>query len=232
MQNKPLVSVICPLWNRREFMPSALQCFQSQDWPNAELIVADNSDEGQTVEDLVQGVDRVVYCRVAGDRRTTGAMRNIACEAARGDILIHADSDDWFAPNRITDQVTRLLETKAQMTGYRSFAFADDSTRRAWRYAGPMRGFVAGTSQCYLRSYWVHAKGFADRSVGEDSDFTRRCQVVSVASGVNMCVARVHSQNTADPQRALYERDWKGERGDVFREIPYSGLADIGYPVL
>ncbi|HWF90349.1 MAG TPA: glycosyltransferase, partial [Pyrinomonadaceae bacterium] len=86
----PLVSCIMPTYNRRLFVPQAIRCFLRQDYPNLELLVVD--DGPNPVADCVPESDRIRYIRL-DNRATVGAKRNLACEQARGEFIVHWDDD-------------------------------------------------------------------------------------------------------------------------------------------
>src|SRR5262249_33338037 len=98
----PLVTCIMPTTSdRRAFVPQAIRSFLRQDYPRCELLVL---DDGTTpVADLVPPDDRIRYVRHVS-KRTIGAKRNIACEQARGDLIVHWDDDDWYPPTRVSRQ--------------------------------------------------------------------------------------------------------------------------------
>jgi glycosyltransferase involved in cell wall biosynthesis len=75
-----------PTYNRRRFVPEAIRLFLAQDYPAKELIVVDDGEDN--VADLIPNHPQIRYLCL--DRRhSLGAKRNIACEAARGDIIAH-----------------------------------------------------------------------------------------------------------------------------------------------
>ena len=135
-------------------------------------------------------------------------MRNICCAEARGEVIIHWDDDDWSAPERIAHQLAFMEKTGKPFVGYHAISFWDTN------YRGPAENapfcyigtepYAAGTSQCYLRSYWEKSK-FNDRmSLGEDSDFSQRAKSsgqLASCDGRQMIVARAHSDSTSPPQR-------------------------------
>src|SRR5947209_5987073 len=45
MSEHPMISCLCPTRNRPAFLRQSLAYFSSQDYPNAELIIVDDSDE-------------------------------------------------------------------------------------------------------------------------------------------------------------------------------------------
>ncbi len=164
-----LVSCIMPTYNRREFVPRAIEYFLRQDYANKELIIVD--DGTNPISDLIPNDDRLRYIRLA-ERRTIGAKRNQACEAARGNIICHWDDDDWHAPWRITYQVGALQHDRASVCGLNYLLFYDPTSNRAWQYVYPrqQRFWLSGSSLCYTRSFWA-AHRFADINVGEDARF-------------------------------------------------------------
>ncbi len=166
---KPLVSCIMPTYNRRTFVPHAIEYFLRQDYARKELIIVD--DGADPIGDLGPADDRIRYIRLA-ERRTIGAKRNLACEAARGDIICHWDDDDWHAAWRITYQVEALQREYAAVCGINQLLFYELITNRAWQYVYPkdQRFWLSGSSLCYPRSFWA-AHRFADINVGEDARF-------------------------------------------------------------
>lgn len=110
----PLVSCIMPTFNRRAFIPLALQGFFSQDYPHRELLILDDGND--PIGDLVEDLPGVRYIRLP-NRMAIGAKRNLACEQARGDIIAQWDDDDWYSPGRLTYQVAPLLTGQAEITG-------------------------------------------------------------------------------------------------------------------
>lgn len=110
----PMVSCIMPTFNRRAFVPHALRYFLQQDYPNRELIIVDDGDDG--IGDLVKDMPCVSYLRLNA-RTSIGAKRNLACQHAQGSIIAHWDDDDWYSPDRLRYQAAPILARKADMTG-------------------------------------------------------------------------------------------------------------------
>ena len=160
-------------------------------------------------------------------RLTIGAKRNLACWLARGEFVAHIDSDDCSGPDRLTDQITRLLESGKAVTGYHSLLFTNGSSW--WRYdgqvfsgiVGNVRG-VFGTSLLYRKDWWqkhpfvAGPKDFRDY---EDRAFVlaavRDGQLIE-APAADMMYARVHPDNSSpkgigDPVRwkRVAEPSWQ-----------------------
>ena len=199
MPNIDLVSCIMPTRDRRAFVPDALRHFLAQDYPSLELIVVD--DGSDPVADLMPGDPRVRYVRLAG-RHTVGGKRNIACELARGGIIVHWDDDDWYPTTRVTTQAAALRDRRADLCGSSTLYFHDRGRRKAWlyRYSGGAP-WVAGATLAYRRSVWQRTP-FAEIQVGEDADFLWRDQTKKVVdmSDPRLCVATIHPGNVC-PKR-------------------------------
>jgi glycosyltransferase involved in cell wall biosynthesis len=145
-----LVSCIMPTHNRRSLIRVSLNCYLSQDWPDKELVVVD--DGADTVRDLVkQLVPDAVYIYLA-EKQMIGTKRNLACEASSGDAICHFDDDDWSGVGRIRDQVTRLIESGKQMTGYHSIIYWNGTEARCYASADPE--YAVGTTMCYQKRFW------------------------------------------------------------------------------
>src|SRR5438874_1492302 len=101
----PLVSCIMPTHNRRAFVPQAIEYFLRQDYPNKELIIVDDGTD--PVSDLVPADERIHYIRL-DVKQPIGTKRNLACQEARGSIIIHWDDDDWHASYQLSYQVEEI----------------------------------------------------------------------------------------------------------------------------
>ena len=196
-----VVTAILPTRGRAEFAARAVACFRAQTWPEKELLIVDDAD----LPSFPEPPAGIGYVRVPR-RLTIGAKRNLACSRAQGDVVIHFDDDDWSAPQRMTDQVERLIATGAPITGYHSMLFEDTAGRR-WKYCGNPH-YALGTSLCYEREFWQR-QPFPDRDTGEDNAVVMRAraELVAVDAG-ELMVARIHSGNTSPKRPESGASEW------------------------
>jgi len=212
-----LVSCIMPTYNREDLIRVALQCYLSQDWPDKELVVID--DGAETVRDLVKHwVPDAVYIYLA-EKQMIGTKRNLACEAARGEVVCHFDDDDWSAAGRVRDQATRLLESRKQMTGYHSITYWDGI--KAYRYVSAVPQYAVGTTMCYQKSFW-DAHRFPEKNYAEDNTLVYKArderQLITVDAG-QMMVVRSHASCTSSPEKLRQNRWPEAPRKSVPREF-------------
>lgn len=189
----PLVSAIMPTANRHRFVPGAIDNFLAQTYPNKELVIVD--DGRKSIESVLPKSDLIRYWRYKA-KYNIGQKRNLACERAQGEMIVHWDDDDRSAPDRIEKQITLMRSTHIPVTGYHTILLYDEDARQGYKYTGT-KEFATGTSLCYKRSWWQTHR-FLDQQSGEDSDFVRRAagHLISV-DGASMLVARIHSRGTS-----------------------------------
>jgi glycosyltransferase involved in cell wall biosynthesis len=193
-----LVSCIMPTYNRRPFVPLAIELFLRQDYPNRELVILDDGTD--PVGDLIPDHPLIRYERLR-TRLALGPKRNLACERASGELIAHWDDDDWYAPHRLSAQVSALQAAGADVCGLSSLLFYDPLTGSAWRYRYPSqsaRPWVAGSSLLFRRAFWEQNRFDAVRT-GEDTRFLWQSRSRNVASldDENLLVATVHRRNTS-----------------------------------
>jgi glycosyltransferase involved in cell wall biosynthesis len=208
MGPRPLVSAIMPTRDRAHLLPLAIAALIAQDWPHErlELIVVDDGAEpvGSLIRELLAGSGiELEYLRMCGSQledwqRRIGAKRNLACEMARGEFIVHWDDDDWSAPGRIREQVELLEAGGKALTGYHTLLFWDAANRQASRYTNTPT-YACGSSFCYRRQWWKQHL-FPAANIGEDNHFVTEArdagQLVALP-GRRQMVARIHAGNTS-----------------------------------
>jgi glycosyltransferase involved in cell wall biosynthesis len=197
---QPLVSCIMPTADRRVFVPQAIQCFLQQDYANRELIVVDDGID--VVADLIPPGPRIRYVRLEG-KHTIGAKRNLACQEAKGEIIVHWDDDDWMANWRLSYQVASLLKEQADLCGLDKVLYYDPRSGQAWQYIYPKgrRPWVAGNTLCYTKAFW-QGNPFPDMNVGEDTRFlwSNHPKNMLTLQDVAFYIALIHPGNTSPKQ--------------------------------
>lgn len=108
---EPLVSCLCVTENRHAFMPWLLWGYDRQRWARRELVIVDSSDPPA---ELPERDDVRVIRTPLGS--SLGHKRNVALEAARGDVVAWFDDDDWQHPERLS-RLVPLLRTCAETLG-------------------------------------------------------------------------------------------------------------------
>lgn len=174
----PLVSCVMPTRDRADFVLHSVRLFQRQEYPNRELIVVDDGDDG--LEPQLPSDARIRYLRaVRGE--SIGAKRNRACAAAQGAFIAQWDDDDWYGPSRLSAQLAPLLAGRADITGLTTPVFFDLPAWRFWAVTPQLhrRLFVAdvhGGTLVFARHVWERLGVYPDASLAEDAAFLARAR--------------------------------------------------------
>lgn len=195
LQPKPLISLVCPTYNRSKYLSTAIRCFTQQTYPNVELIIIDDGHE----ELGIPADGRIHYVQLA-ERTPTGTKRNIGVRHAKGSIIANLDDDDWSSPHRIADQFQRLIASGKAVTGYNTSILYDEVTKGFYKIPGGPPYYASGSSQVYWKSWWENHP-YPDCSFGEDSVFSREARLadqLAIADPGTMLIVRRHASNTSD----------------------------------
>lgn len=203
MRGNPFVTCLILTRNRRHWLPCAIQSAQYQTYKNREiLIVAD----GDSVADLVPNDPSIRLVQL--DRYLEiGPKRNLGCSHARGGIIANWDDDDWSHPERLADQIARLIASGKDVTGYDAMRFTDGTNW--WQFWAPRNvvgvGRPLGTSLVFRKEWWMR-NPFPSVHVGEDgtfADVAREQNALITTEAGELMYATIHPENTS-PRDLLY----------------------------
>ncbi|MGA1875564.1 MAG: class I SAM-dependent methyltransferase [bacterium] len=202
---KPLVSCIMPTYNRRGFIPHAIQYFLRQDYNPKELVIIDDGTD--TISDLVPHNKHIRYFRL-NQKMTLGAKLNMACEYSFGTIIANWDDDDWYASWRLSYQVETLTSHGTDLCGINKLLYFDLRTGRAYQYIYPsdQRVWLLGSTLCYSKKLWINNR-FADINVGMDGLFVWATppERITVLQDSTFSVFMIHEYNVS-PKKT--EGEW------------------------
>ena len=114
----PMVSLCTPTFNRRPFIPIALECFKNQTYPRdrMEWIIVDDGTD--SVEDLFKAAaedyPQIRYIRCP-KRMNLGEKRNYMHTFVKGTIIVYMDDDDYYPPERVEHAVDTLQNNREAM---------------------------------------------------------------------------------------------------------------------
>ncbi len=201
----PTVSLITPTFNRRPFIPKLIEYIKHQTYPaeRMEWLVFD--DGSDPIEDLLtphMTSMNIQYIRES-EKLNVGEKRNRLNQAARGEIIICMDDDDYYPPERVAHVVHTLRsKPKAQICGSTTayMYFADDKS--IWQ-AGPHAPTHATFGTMAYRKSYVSSH-MCDSSVvhAEEIDFTRQYKEPLVQLDPRKVMLVIcHDANTVDKRK-------------------------------
>ena len=206
------VSAVMPTTAARsKYVAKSVQCFLKQTFHDVELVVLSDTFSASLAA-IVDVNPRIRY--VYGPLpdcalwETIGGKRNAINSMAGGRIIVNWDDDDWYAPDRIADQVGLLISSGKQVVGYHSMLYYRERDGGTFRYKYRGGGnYASGATQCYWKEYWA-ANPYPLMTIGEDSSFSmtaesKKCLVSTEGRG--MIVVRAHGANTGKPSLGSHD---------------------------
>jgi glycosyltransferase involved in cell wall biosynthesis len=195
-----LITVELCTHNRREYLAEVVDCYLSQIWKDKELLVIDDgSDRCRDLFDRVPAQE-LAYVYLDTPAKNLSAKRNIAATLARGEIIVHFDSDDWAAPTRINHQVESLISSGSEVGGYHTAHFWDEAKAQASCYLGS-KNYSWGAALCYLKSFAIQHPWPENITVAEDNCFVgiaQRKKLITAIDGRGQMVARIQGEKASN----------------------------------
>lgn len=157
---------------------------------------ADRDEFNQRIRQIVksQDYDGEIEHLIGFGKASIGIKRNELCSRATGDIILHFDSDDLYAPDWISRSVKALTDSKAELTGLSSCYFYDISGKLyEYKWTGG-QPYICEATMCYWRKAWDRVK-FANTSDGEGKVFCANTRVKAHGYKEGFAAIR-HGKNT------------------------------------
>lgn len=130
MNAAPFISCLCVTENRPAFMPWLLWNYDRQTWPARELIIVDSSPAP------FRSGRPDVHIIAASPGTGVAAKRNLALQAAQGEIIAWFDDDDWQRPQKLA-RLAEALAGGAPYAGSAAAWFVDLWQERCVAYRTP-----------------------------------------------------------------------------------------------
>ncbi len=108
---KPLVSVVMPVYNGEKYIQKAVDSVLAQE-VSLELIIIDDGSTDRT-EEILEKYKNHEEIRCLKNKKNTGVSgsRNRGVKEARGTYVAFLDADDWWEKDKLKKQIALLEET-------------------------------------------------------------------------------------------------------------------------
>ena len=146
----PSVSCLCVTEKRSPFMPWLLWCFDRQKWAERELVIVDSSPE--PVKLPARGDIRVI---IAAPGTNVAQKRNLALQAAHGEIITWFDDDDWQHPEKLT-WLIEALQNGAVFAGNCKGWFVNLINDRCTQYKAPRQQIIFNSAGFWREAVLPH----------------------------------------------------------------------------
>lgn len=110
----PLVSIIVPVYNGEQRLPTLLSALHAQTYPNLEILIVDNNSTDKTSE-IIKADPSVRY--IWEGIQGCCAARNAAMPLAQGEIFAFTDDDCIPDPEWVSEGVRSLTNSDYHLAG-------------------------------------------------------------------------------------------------------------------
>ena len=105
MTKKPLISIIMNCFNGEDYIKQSIESIFSQTYENWELIFWDNNSNDKSVEIFKKYHDPRLKFFSSTNHTVLYEARNNAIQKCRGEFLTFLDTDDYWLPNKLQEQI-------------------------------------------------------------------------------------------------------------------------------
>ncbi len=126
LAGQPLVSVIIPVYNRKDTIKKAIDSVLNQTYQNIEVLVIDDGSTDSTMDVLNQfkGKGVLVFKQ---DHKGANAARNLGINHAKGEFIAFQDSDDEWLPEKLERQIAYMYSRKYEVCYCAFYLYGKDN---------------------------------------------------------------------------------------------------------
>lgn len=196
-----------PVKGRSDMLERAVELYKAQDYQHIELIIYESGARIPSFSSTQYNISHV--CTM--DIPTIGMARNKAIAWASGEIVVHLDSDDYYAKDWVSTSVRMLIESKADMVGMKDAYFYKPATNQLWHYTNNCHEkpyVVLGATMCYWKKAWQDSRyplsfdrtgqGFRNVARGEDAQFCEYAGEIAQHNYLDGFMAMRHGANSSN----------------------------------
>jgi glycosyltransferase involved in cell wall biosynthesis len=132
--SSPIVSIVVPFYNQLEYLAECIGSVIIQTFDGWELIIVDDASTEEGVDEILSGFDKKIRLIRHASNRGLGAARNTGFEAARGQLVLPLDSDDFLHPTFVARTLAALdkkPDADCVFTDFQLFGCSDE----VWKYS-------------------------------------------------------------------------------------------------
>lgn len=125
---KPIFSVVMPIYNVEKYIRNAIESVLSQTYPHFELICVDDGGQDSSM-DIVRSFDDPRIRIIRQKNRGLAAARNTGINHSRGLFVALLDSDDYWHRDKLLIHLAHFRQNPKLGVSYSPSLFVDDEGR-------------------------------------------------------------------------------------------------------
>lgn len=167
-EDKPLVSVVMPVYNRSGIIGNAINSVLNQTYENIELIIVNDGSDDGTLE-IIESINDDRILLVNNDSNVgVSKSRNIGFKHSKGDYIAYLDSDNDWNEKYIESMIGAFFELKdADLIYSGQFLFnKNDEDPFEVRFGSFNKSLLANRNYidlncvCHTRNSFIEVNGF------------------------------------------------------------------------
>lgn len=174
VNEKPLVSVIMPVYNREDLISNAIESVLNQSYKNLELIIVNDNSSDNTVEKIEEFNDERLILINNNTNKGVSKSRNIGLNESRGKYIMYLDSDnDWEKDYvKCTVGAYNLIDDADAVYSGQYIYEKDRNNLRYIRYGTINKGLLSNRNYIDLNCF-SHTREIFEREGGFDESLKR-----------------------------------------------------------
>lgn len=161
MENKPLISVIVPVYKVEQYLPRCVDSLLRQTYENLEIILVDDGSPdrcGEICEEYARRDSRIRV--IHKENGGLSSARNAGIDVARGEYLGFVDSDDWIEPETYALMAAMAMEENVSLVCAGRFNVTEDGAKTVG-LCPPRRETISGEELVSRIFRWDHVDSAA-----------------------------------------------------------------------
>lgn len=215
---KPLVSVIVPVYNCGKYLAEAIESIWGQTYRPLEIIVVDDGSTDNSAEVANRFKGSVLY--ICQEHSGPGASRNKGIGLAEGEFLAFLDADDRWLKDKLSLQIEAFHEdpSLAMVFGYIRQFYSPELGMNAQRDPDKeiLRGITPSVAMIRRDSFQRVGLFATGWQVGEFMDWYSKAREAGLKSSMPQQIVaerRIHTTNMG-----IRLRDSRGDYISILKE--------------
>ena len=166
--NKPLISVVIPVYNQERYVEKTLESVLSQQGASFEVVAVNDGSTDRSTEILRKFLNRIVL--VEQENMGLDKVRNVGIKHAKGEMVAFLDSDDRYLPGHLANLAEFAGKHPDAIAFYGDARIIDPEDKPLW----VQKSSPAATLQnLVLGNFIIHSSVIIRRRLFEAGEFYR-----------------------------------------------------------
>ena len=214
MKEKPLVSIVLPVYNQASSVGGCIDTLISQTYVPKEIVVVNDGSTDETRTRLERFSDNVTIRTIEIVHQGRSIARNIGVRNARGSIIAFAEGDAEYAPTYLEKGVKFFADPRVGgvYVQHQAFRASGWVAEALWLERKILfQGYTPFSAWFYRKDVFLSLNGFDENlDCGEDQDLTIKAQKKGWSIGFEPKVLWWHRE--PDSFLKLVKRSfWRGK---------------------